>query len=328
MNFRRYEMSLEEMVRAAFKNFRRYDTPANDFKVIGIAKGAITRYEVGSIIKQLALEGQLIYAPKVAEALAAAKEQHPHYDFNAKTFSERILDHAEHIRFDITSATDLTDVCSWLISQPEERIQLSAYGREAQQHQAEAKQIAERRLQLLTSILQGRKTTYPKWDPKEGKIMYIDAYSLEKREGEDDNAHLSRLAHIEREVTDLRRQQNGTRGDQRQDLRQIADSNKEHRIYRPGDTDSLDTDAVPTKWGDDYKSPIAGLVDARSYSKNEKVVVGTGTAAATADPFISQTSGREITKSEAYAFAKNDLKTFRQLMKADYRRLNRILKGE
>ncbi|HEY6128217.1 MAG TPA: hypothetical protein VIW23_08555 [Candidatus Acidoferrum sp.] len=317
----RVEMSIGEMVRAAFKNFRRYDTPANDFKVVGAAKDkdAFARSEISGVIKQLALEGQLIYAPAVSAALQAAKDQHPYHDFRAKAFDERILDKAEEVGFDITSATDLTDICAWLIEEKNERIELSAYGREYQQQQAEKKKIAERRLRLLSSILAGRKSTYEQWDPKRYKIVYVDAAALEPKS-------IADLEQIEREVLELRRKQNTTREDQRQELRQIADSNKDYKPYRPGDTDSLDTDAVPSRYSDDSGSPIAGRVDARSYSKNEKVVVGgEASSAVKNDPFISPVTGRELSKAEVYGLAKNDLKTFRALMKKDTARLNRII---
>jgi hypothetical protein len=312
----RQEVPNEERVRILLEDTRqRYNAPANYGVIMrDVGDDTRTRQEILDIVDRLAEERKIIYTPAVSKALETAKNNHSHYNFDVFAAEKRVLDKAEEIKFDITSSNDLTDVMSWLIEN--EPVPLSSFGKDWQRQQAEAKRVAERRLQLLTSILTGRKNTYEQWDPKRYKIVYVDVASLESKS-------IPELEQIERDVLELRRRQNTTREGQRQELQRVADYHKDYQPYRPGDTDSLDTDVVLTQPGDD-KSPITAHVDLRSYKENTRVATDVGGSKSTDDPFISS-SGREYTKKEVYGIAKNDLTLFRKLMKADQNRLNRIL---
>jgi hypothetical protein len=334
-------MSVEEKVRHILEKWTpRYDCKGNDSVAVGRVREAEakdgdkkTAGDISKIIEALGGEidekgnRKIVYAPIVSQALETAKAEHAFYNYNSLALEKMVLDKCEACDgFSIKRYEDLSDVMDWL--EANDKIPLSRYGEEHKYLQAQAKRYAERQLQLLSSILQGRKnTTYEQWSQEHAKIIYVDVASLKQRAGESEDAHLSRLERIEREVLDLRRKQSQSREDQRQEQRQIADSNREHRIYRKGDKDSLDRDAVPTRWGSDDKSPISVRTEARKGETDRAVVVVDAAAAAVStDPFISP-SGYEYTKKEVYGLSKDNLVLFRKLMNTDHNRLNRILAG-
>jgi hypothetical protein len=322
----RIHLSEADIILLRDKNFatpgRRLDHPADVIKTAREMLIQTINHIPGS-----SLEGKF---SSVLAALETAKQDAWEWNANGFAAQREIFNTAYEADLDLANPVDLAATINELGKR--EFLSKSAEGREQEKQLQDAARKELEKATLRASIMQGRKSTYEKWDGKEGKIIYIDKESLERRANEDDDAHLSRLAQIDRDVSDLRRNQNGTRGDQRQNLRQIADSNKEHRIYRPGDTDTLDRDAVSSHRSSDDASPIKARVDIRNYQANAKVdYTGprSGNESATApDPFISKTSGCEITKAEAYGFAKNDLETFRKLTNKDSKRLNRILRGE
>jgi hypothetical protein len=312
-------MSIGEMVRAELENNRRrYDARANDFFIIAAAKGAITRIEIREVIDELAREGKLIYAPAVSAALAAAKARHKHYNFDAVAFDHRILDKAEEIKFDITNATDLGDVCEWLIEN--ENIPLSAYGLEAQEQQALAAKINA----IIARITKG-KDVFPRWSGAHGKVVDVSSSTLLK-------LTVPELIAIDKEVAELRARRAGTGDQQKEKLHEFANSRREG--YLPDGTkiigfenrpklDSLD--AAPIRpYSSDKESPIAGRTDLRSYKENARVTTDASAYGTAVDPFIAP-SGKEYTKREIYGIAKNDLALFRRLMKVNSVRLNRIL---
>ena len=319
------EMTPEEAVREVLRTERpRWNAQANISFVVDGADGSVNFARIRAEVDDLAKREKLIYAPAVAAALQAAKERHPHHSFDTRGSEGRILDEAEKLKFDITSAADLGDICEWMISEPDEKVPLSAYGREVQQQQAEAKQIAEHRLKLLTSILQDRKATYPEWSPRHGQVRYVDAHTLESKTNEE-------LAVIERDVSALRRRMGLDRDGQREDLHQFANTNRVGYTddgtkvvgfeNRPK-TDSLDAPTVRPYSNEDTQSAISVRTEARHGETDRAVSQANG---AKADPFVNPETGRVYSKKEAYGLARNDLKTFRRLLNIDKNRLNRIL---
>jgi hypothetical protein len=131
---RRYEMSSQEMVRAILEDERpRWNAQANDSIVISRVDGSINRSRIRSEIDSLADAGELVQNPAVTAALAAAQARHPLIDFGALAFQKIILDKATELKWDLTSAQNLSDVMDWLLEQQE--VPLGEEGREAQQQQ-------------------------------------------------------------------------------------------------------------------------------------------------------------------------------------------------
>ena len=315
----------EGMVRVVLEKERpRWNCLANDSIIVANADGAITRMEIRRTIDDLAEQGQLVQNPKVTAALDAAKLNHSDYDFNFLAIETLVLDAAEELGLNIASVTGLTRIMSQFIEQ--NKVQLSAQARERQREREQAKQAAEARLRLLTSILQGRKDTYPEWSSKHGKVIYIDVMTLEKKTTEE-------LAQIEREVADLRRRMGMSREQQKETLHDFAnqnrvgydpDGNKIVGFENRPKTDSLDKPANRPYSEDSTKSAISVRTEAR-HGETDRAVSQVNGAATPSGPFISPATGREYTKKEIYSLAKNDLKTFRALMKKDQNRLNRLI---
>jgi|SRR5579862_177574 len=333
---RRAELTIEEFIRQLLEQTKpRFNTRANDSVIFSQAesRGVTTIVETGpyssrarllKIIDELADQRKIMYAPAVAAALQAAKERHPHYNFNFYAAEKRVLDKAEELKFDITSAADLGDLMEWMISEPTEAVPLSSFGRRSQQLQAEAKQ----RAQFLNNILQDR-NTYPKWDGRHGKVIAVDAHTLESKTNEE-------LAQIEREVNNLRRQMGMSREQQQETLHQFANKNRVgydpqgNKIVgfenRP-QSDSLDGAAAKPYSDNPTASPIAARVDIRSYQANAKVDYNgphdANKVVSANDPFI--VACRELAKAEVRDIALNNLQKFRELLRKDVNRLNRIL---
>jgi hypothetical protein len=132
----RYEMSTQDGVRELLEKWRpRWDAPANDAVVVDLIEKTIaTREEILNAIDRLGDERKIIYAPAVAEALQAAKNNHPYNSFDAYAVEKRVIDKAEELKFNIRSAGDLSDVMDWMVEN--EQVPLSAAGKEwrNQQH--------------------------------------------------------------------------------------------------------------------------------------------------------------------------------------------------
>jgi hypothetical protein len=142
--FQRRELTLEEHVRMLLEQWRpRFNAPANDDVIVSDANAALTarREALLDIIDKAAEERRIIYAPAVDAALQAAKARHPHHSFDSFGFEKRVFDKAEYLKFDITSATVLGDVMEAMIDDKDERVPLSAFGKQCEQQQAQAKNI-------------------------------------------------------------------------------------------------------------------------------------------------------------------------------------------
>ena len=186
------------------------------------------------------------------------------------------------------------DICEWMISEKDERVPLSAYGRESQQQQALAKNINT----IIQRITLG-KSVFPRWSSSHGKVIDVNASTLYK-------GSLDELIAIDKEVAELRARRAGTREQQKETLHQFANQNrvgyddKGNKIVgfenRPK-TDSLDATPIRPYSGEDSKSAIAVRVEAR-HGETDRAANTT----ASNDPFISA-SGREYTKKEVYGIA-------------------------
>jgi hypothetical protein len=323
--YRRIEMTLGEHIRHLFENYRRaYNHTINDSVVVHVAeqrKVENQRENLLRLIDELACGKQIIYAPGVEAALEEAKSRHRNYDFDSFSWEREIFEKTLLENFSLSNPGDLSDVMSWFIHHEgakDQRPPLSEFGKQSRQLNAQAKSKSELRLKLLFKIMEGRKTSYEKWDAREGKIVFIDARTLETKSNEE-------LAEIARDVASLR---GVSREDQRQKLQRVADSHKDYKPYRPGDTDSLDTDAVPTQYkeGNDNTSAIRVRTETR-HGETDRAVSQVSSTAST-DSFINPETGRVYNKKEVYGLATKDLNTFRKLLKADKNRLNLILSGE
>src|SRR5579862_8751440 len=178
---RNRELTLEEKIRQLLEGWRpRFNSPANDSVVVSAVKAenAESREDILRIIDRLGDERNIIYAPAVSAALRVAKARHPRYNFDSYGAEKRVLDKAEEWKFDLTSVVDLSDTMEWIIGI--EHVPLSAFGKQSQQQQA----AAEQRQRLLASI-KGDKSTYPAWSGRHGKIIDIDAASLDSKTNEE-----------------------------------------------------------------------------------------------------------------------------------------------
>jgi hypothetical protein len=155
------EVPNEERVRILLKDLRpRYNCQAN-FGVIlsDVGENIRTRAEILSAIDRAGDERRIILAPAVQQALDAAKERHPLNDFRAQAFEKIILDKAEELKWDLTSAQNLSDICDWLLEQQD--VPLTYQGREAQQQLRGVEKRTDEINQITNNYTSGFKIRTP-----------------------------------------------------------------------------------------------------------------------------------------------------------------------
>jgi hypothetical protein len=312
------ETIVEKLMRVEFE---RYDSVGNvklaQEKAIA-ADAGIVAGKVGVDIAKVRkfLKDEVLpsfqYTAAVSEALQNAKARHPEYNFDFRGADQRILDRAESMKFNITSAKDLGDVMQWMIETgpPDnyDKIELSSYGQRVDAERKQRQQAEATRKKLLDDIMQDRKTSYPQWDAARGKFVFVPA--------DFDSLSTDDLLVIQQHVIQYRRATGASVENQRERLHKFANTQREG--YLPDGTkvsgfDNRERGNVIDKAEKVYDQPAEAIV---------------GRQEASADPFINPLTAHEFTRTEVMALARNNYSQFKILMQRDGSRLNRLLSSK
>ncbi len=155
-----HKMTTEDQVRWLLERNRpRWNAPANDSVVVNSAQGSTTREDILRVIDRLGDERNIIYAPAVAAALQAAKNNHLYNSFDAFALEKRVIDKCEELKWDITSTQNLADVMSWLIEN--EGVPINSNGEELQQQQRAIEQRTREINEITRNYTAGFKIRTP-----------------------------------------------------------------------------------------------------------------------------------------------------------------------
>jgi hypothetical protein len=276
------------------------------------------------------------YTQPVRAALQEAKARYKDYNFNLETFERRVLSKVHELEWSTSSAQHIADVMESMIRDPNENVPLSFEGQLAERQRAEANRQAreaQTRADYINAMIQNicrGKAAYPVWSASHGKVINADSALLHNLARDGSPEAIAQLEAIDRETAALRQQRFDMNLDQQREV--LHEASNANRV---GFVDSRFTsDHKPKKVvGFDNRPRTIDLdrEQPRPYSENptDSPIRGRAVNASFSDEpsFISAVTGKEMTKAEAIALAKNNLAAFRDLSKKDRLRLNRILAG-
>jgi hypothetical protein len=311
----------------------RYSDWGND-ALIGLLEQKVAEQGIGSDTKKLIafLETEIdinynTLTPLVSIAYGEAEHLHDDYDFTSTALVRRVLEKTRELEWNTQNPTDIADVMDWLIKN--EGVPLSAEGRRREQQRADAKE-EKAKTDYINSVVQNicrGKAAYPVWSASHGKVINADAALLHSLAKQGTPEAVAELERIDRETAALRQQRGMDKDQQREILHEAANQNRTGFIDQRFTSDHKPKKVV----GFDNRPKTIDLdrEQPRPYSENptDSPIRGSAVNASfAAEPsFVSVVTGKEITKAEAIALAKNNLAAFRVLSKKDPLRLNRIL---
>jgi hypothetical protein len=163
---------------------------------------------------------------------------------------------------------------------------------------------AATRARLIQSITQGH-DTFQIYAKRPGEAAYLHTFASSELDHPD--VTIDKLREFEAAAADVRRKQNMSAEQRADDLTQRADKARGHKLFRPGDTDSLSSNNLP--------EGAASVTTDRSVPVAETVK----------QLFVDPTTGQFYSRLALHKLATTNPKLWRTMMRTDVSFMNKLL---